>query len=91
MHEVAGKRVDRELRPVAAGARAVELIEGDRFERGADRAGGVDELGADGRRVLLAVPIGDRSLVLVPVGEAGSVLSSISARRVSYSRKTSRT
>ena len=35
--EVAGERVDGELRPVAARARAVELVQGDRFERGTDR------------------------------------------------------
>ena len=35
---------------------------------------GLDELGRDGRRILLAVPVLDRGRVLVPVGERGMLL-----------------
>src|SRR4051794_12759458 len=65
--EVAGERLDREPRAVAAVAGALPLLAVHRVERGGEGRRLALELRQDRRGILLAVALRDRGGVLVPV------------------------
>jgi len=67
VNEVAAERLDGEHRSVTAPPWPAPLVAADGGEPAGQRVRGGAELPRDLRRVLLAVPFGDRGLVLVPV------------------------